>query len=85
MSITAAVLLTAVAVAHSLLGERVVLRPLLAQGWRIGIPRRHADGRYVGVLKRVRDTAFARADDRYWTPAVGLLAAGAAAGLALAG
>ncbi|TWH31665.1 uncharacterized protein DUF3995, partial [Isoptericola variabilis J7] len=34
------------------------------------------DGRYVGVLKRVRDTAFARADDRYWTPAVGLLAAG---------
>ncbi|MFE5340923.1 DUF3995 domain-containing protein [Isoptericola sp. NPDC056578] len=42
------------------------------------------DGRYVGVSKRVRGTRFARADDRWWTPAVGLLAAGAAAGLALA-
>lgn len=43
------------------------------------------DGRYVGVLKRVRDTRFARADDRYWTPVVGLLAAGAGAALALGG
>jgi hypothetical protein len=41
------------------------------------------DGRYVGVLKRVRRTGFARADDRYWTPVVGLLAAGAGASLAL--
>ncbi|WP_402371005.1 DUF3995 domain-containing protein [Isoptericola rhizosphaerae] len=43
------------------------------------------DGRYVGVLKRVRGTGFARADDRCWTPVVGLLAAGAGASLALGG
>ncbi|WP_277211691.1 DUF3995 domain-containing protein [Isoptericola croceus] len=42
------------------------------------------DARYVGVLKRVRGTGFARADDRYWTPVVGLLAAGAGAALTLA-
>lgn len=41
------------------------------------------DGRYVGLLKRVRGTGFARADDRYWTPVVGLLAAGAGAALTL--
>ena len=41
------------------------------------------DGTWAGVLKRVRDTGFARADDRYWTPAAGLLALGALAALAL--
>jgi hypothetical protein len=41
------------------------------------------DGRYVGVLKRVRGTGFARADDRWWTPVVALLAVGAGASLAL--
>ncbi|GIG54847.1 DUF3995 domain-containing protein [Demequina activiva] len=41
------------------------------------------DGRWMGVTKRVRDTGFARADDRWWTPAAALLATGAAAALAL--
>lgn len=41
------------------------------------------DGRWVGVTKRVRDTGFARADDRYWTPAAAVLALGCAAALAL--
>ncbi|MCA5893678.1 DUF3995 domain-containing protein [Isoptericola sp. NEAU-Y5] len=61
-------------------------------GWRVlGVvvlvvllARVVGDGRYVGILKRVRGTRFAHADDRWWTPAVGLLAAGAAASLALA-
>ena len=35
------------------------------------------DGRYVGVLKSVRGTAFARLDDRVYTPVIALLAAGA--------
>ncbi|MCO1339797.1 hypothetical protein BJH93_12985 [Kocuria polaris] len=43
------------------------------------------EGRYVGITKRVRNTGFARADDRYWTPVVGLLGLGSAAALALAG
>lgn len=42
------------------------------------------DGRYMGVTKRVRNTGFARADDRCWTPVVGLLGLGAAAALAIA-
>jgi len=42
------------------------------------------DGRWVGATKSVRDTGFARADDRYWTPAAALLALGAGAALALA-
>lgn len=41
------------------------------------------EGKYVGVLKQVRDTGFARADDKYWTPLVGLLALGALAALVL--
>jgi Protein of unknown function (DUF3995) len=43
------------------------------------------EGRWVGVSKSVRGTAFARADDRYWTPAVAVLALGALAALALGG
>ena len=39
------------------------------------------DGRWMGVTKRVRNTGFAHADDRYWTPATALLALGAAAAL----
>lgn len=42
------------------------------------------DGRYLGVTKRVRDTPFGRADDRFWTPVVALLGLGAAGALALA-
>ena len=42
------------------------------------------DGRWTGVLKSVRDTGFARADDRLWTPLVAVLALGAWAALALA-
>jgi hypothetical protein len=83
------------AVVAALLGYAVVVVALVlgAAGawWRwLGIAalvvllaRVVGDARYVGVLKRVRDTRFARADDRYWTPAVGLLAAGVAAALAL--
>jgi len=41
------------------------------------------DGRWVGVFKRVRGTDFARADDRYYTPAVATLALGTLAALAL--
>ncbi len=41
------------------------------------------DGKWTGVLKRVRTTGFARADDRYWTPTVGVLALGAWASLAI--
>lgn len=41
------------------------------------------DGKQVGVSKSVRDTGFARADDAYWTPLVGVLAISAAAALAL--
>jgi len=43
------------------------------------------EGRWVGVSKSVRGTAFARADDRWWTPAVAVLALGALAALALGG
>lgn len=42
------------------------------------------DGRWVGVTKRVRDTGFAEADDRMWTPAAALLALGGVAAFALA-
>jgi hypothetical protein len=59
-------------------------RPLGIAALVVLLVRVVGDGRYGGVSKRVRGTRFARADDRYWTPAVGLLAAGAAAGLALA-
>jgi hypothetical protein len=41
------------------------------------------EGKYVGVLKQVRGTGFARADDKYWTPTTGLLALGALASLVL--
>ena len=41
------------------------------------------DGRFVGFSKRVRDTAFGRADDALFTPAVVLLWLGTASALAL--
>jgi hypothetical protein len=41
------------------------------------------DGRFVGFSKRVRDTAFGRADDALYTPAVVLLWFGAASALQL--
>lgn len=41
------------------------------------------DGRWVGVTKRIRETGFAAADDRWWTPAAALLALGAGASLLL--
>ncbi|MCK9793048.1 DUF3995 domain-containing protein [Isoptericola sp. 4D.3] len=59
-------------------------RPLGVVALVVLLVRVVGEGRYVGVSKRVRSTRFARADDRYWTPAVALLATGAAAGLALA-
>lgn len=39
------------------------------------------DGRHVGLFKRTRDTAFARLDDRYYTPLVVLFAFGGVAAL----
>lgn len=39
------------------------------------------EGRWMGVTKSVRNTGFARADDRFWTPAAAVLALGAAAAL----
>lgn len=41
------------------------------------------EGRWVGVTKTERDTGFAKADDRYWTPAAAILALGAVASLTL--
>ena len=41
------------------------------------------DGRWVGLFKSVRGTAFARADDRYWTPTVAVLALGTLASVVL--
>lgn len=59
------------------------LRALLIAALVVLSARVMGDGTWTGVLKRVRDTGFARADDRYWTPAVALLALGATAALAL--
>ncbi|WP_407317252.1 DUF3995 domain-containing protein [Isoptericola halotolerans] len=83
----------AVAVALSAYVVVVLALALGADGWWwtwcgvaalvILVARVVGDGRYVGVLKRVRDTSFARADDRRWTPAVALLATGIGASLAL--
>lgn len=47
------------------------------------VARIFGDGKWTGVLKQVRGTGFARADDRYWTPAVGVLALGTVAALVL--
>lgn len=41
------------------------------------------EGNYVGAFKRVRDTGFAKADDKFWTPLVALLALSAASALVL--
>ncbi|GAA1983878.1 hypothetical protein GCM10009718_21530 [Isoptericola halotolerans] len=83
----------AVAAALSVYVVVVLALVLGADGWwwtwcgvaalAILLARVVGEGRYVGVLKRVRDTGFARADDRRWTPAVALLATGMGASLAL--
>lgn len=57
------------------------IRWMLVVGLVILVARVLGDGTWTGVLKRVRDTGFARADDRWWTPLVALLAVGAAASL----
>ena len=56
---------------------------LLIAGLAVLLVRVMGDGRWVGVTKSVRSTGFAIADDRYWTPAVAILATSAAAALAL--
>lgn len=43
------------------------------------------EGHYVGLLKTIRDTPFARLDDLLYTPLIVALAAGAVAALTLAG
>ncbi|SKC67095.1 DUF3995 domain-containing protein [Krasilnikoviella flava] len=82
--VVALVVYAVVVLALALGADGAGWRPLGIAALVVLLVRVVGDGRYVGVSKRVRDTRFARADDRYWTPAVGLLAAGAAAGLALA-
>lgn len=49
----------------------------------IFIARIIGEGKYVGAFKSVRGTGFARADDKYWTPLVAVLALSAAAALIL--
>lgn len=59
------------------------LRTVLALALLVLTLRAVGDGRFVGFSKRVRDTAFGRADDALYTPAVVLLWLGAASALAL--
>jgi hypothetical protein len=49
----------------------------------IFIARVFGDGKYVGAFKSVRGTGFERADDKYWTPLVAMLALSAASALIL--
>jgi len=85
LAVVAALLVhVAVVVALMLGADGAWWRPLGVAALVVLLARVVGDGRYVGVSKRVRNTRFARADDRWWTPGVGLLAAGAAASLALA-
>lgn len=58
-----------------------VVRWLTIAGVGFLIARAVGDGRYVGFTKTVRRTAFATADDRYFTPLVVFLAFGAVAAL----
>lgn len=60
-----------------------VVRWMVIAALTVLTARVFGDGRWTGVLKSVRGTGFARADDRYWTPAVATLALGAWAALAL--
>ena len=56
-------------------------RWLVAAGVVVLALRAIGDGRYVGFTKRIRGTAFASADDRWFTPLVVALAFGSAAAL----
>ena len=60
-----------------------VLRAPVYAALGLLVLRVFGDGKWTGVLKSVRGTGFAEADDRYWTPAVALLAVGASAALVL--
>lgn len=59
------------------------LRTVLTLALIVLTLRAVGDGRFVGFSKRVRDTAFGRADDALYTPLVVLLCLGAASALAL--
>ncbi|HET8932083.1 MAG TPA: DUF3995 domain-containing protein [Polyangiales bacterium] len=59
------------------------LRTVLSLALIVLSLRAIGDGRFVGFSKRVRDTAFGRADDALYTPAVVLLWFGAASALVL--
>jgi hypothetical protein len=59
------------------------LRTVLTLALIVLTLRAVGDGRFVGFSKRVRDTAFGRADDALYTPLVVLLWFGAASALAL--
>lgn len=59
------------------------LRSVLSLALIVLSLRAIGDGRFVGFSKRVRDTAFGRADDALYTPAVVLLWFGAASALVL--
>lgn len=74
---------SALAVSEALQAGPGVVRLLVIAALVVLTLRVFGDGTWTGVLKRVRGTGFARADDRFWTPAVALLAVGASASLVL--
>jgi len=49
------------------------------------VVRSYGEGKYVGLLKTVRNTEFARRDDAFFTPLIVLLASGAISALHIAG
>lgn len=59
------------------------LRWLVGAGVAVLALRAAGDGKIVGFTKKVHDTDFARADDRWFTPLVVFLALGAAGALAI--
>jgi hypothetical protein len=59
------------------------VRSVLTLALLVLTARAVGDGRFIGFSKRVRDTAFGRADDALYTPAVVLLWFGAASALLL--
>lgn len=83
----------AVAVAISTLGAALAWAVFLPAAWPLHTVltlalivltvRAVGDGRFIGFSKRIRDTAFGRADDALYTPLVVLLWFGSASALAL--
>ncbi|MGL5811114.1 MAG: DUF3995 domain-containing protein [Nocardioides sp.] len=82
LAVAAALAVFGVLVALAGLGEDAApLRWLLAAGILTLALRAVGDTKVAGFTKTVRDTAFGRADDRYFTPLVVFLALGATGSL----